>query len=186
MVKLSWTWGGAGVIASELSDESRVVLVDLSYPLLAQVRRMKNMTLVCADLQTLFLKIKADIIICTGVLEHLGQPKQALSYFNYLLQDNGKLYIRVPVLNLKPAKLIVPLYRKLNKITVEPMEHLRVYSTRTLTRDLSYAGFTVGKAKYIPIGGPCSMVGKGFLKQLAAKEISVVCSKVRKAGTQKC
>ena len=39
---------------------------------------------------------KYDIIILSHVLEHLGDPKQILTYVSRLLKENGCVYIEVP------------------------------------------------------------------------------------------
>ena len=148
--------GGEGIYAKELAKQAKkVIVVDLSLPRLIRLsqRERGNMVSVCGDIQTPFLKIKVDIILCIAVLEHIPNPKEALTNFRTLLKKDGKVCIYVPVLNLPFPIMVTFLYRKPRRFNIKQVEkeHLKIWSTKGLMADLYDAGFTVENEEFIPV-----------------------------------
>ena len=140
--------GGWGTFSNVFDEAKLVFCVDFSFHALRGIDRSKNIVPVCADIQNDFLNVMSDIIVCTEVLEHLENPKKCLKVCHGLLKDNGLAIISVPILNLPFKNLVCTIYRKITHPNMNPDEHLRVYSTSTLMRDLKDAGFIIEKIKY--------------------------------------
>lgn len=148
--------GGEGTYAKELAKTAKKVIVaDLTLPRLVRLSQTKtgNIVPVCGDIQTLFVKTKADIIICIAVLEHLPEPQQVLANFKELLKEDGKVCLYVPVLNLPFPALVTRLYRRLRRFDIQQIEkeHIRLWSTKELMADLNAAGFAVKNGEFVSV-----------------------------------
>lgn len=140
--------GGMGVISKTLSSAKIIFCVDLSVYALNKIDKNKNIAPICADVQTNCLNVKADIIFCTEVLEHLQHPTKCLEICNKLLKDDGSLIITLPVLNLPFKNYVYKIYRKITRSTMSPDEHLHIFSTSQIVMDLNKAGFVIEKIKH--------------------------------------
>jgi|GEM_PF-6378113 len=166
--------GGLGLISQELSESKLVIVVDLSLSALVDLnnRKNENMILVCGDIEKDFLKLKADIIICVAVLEHLKNPDIVLKRFNSMLNDGGMLYLQVPVCNLPFSNFFINVFRKIKGIDSETANdvHLTSYSTNGILKSLKESNFNIESVKYSSVlrefNLPYSL--KLFDKKLAA------------------
>lgn len=63
---------------------------------------VKNINFECADITSLNGYMKYDFICCIDVLEHICNTREALSKLKESLNDNGFLYIHIPVKKERP------------------------------------------------------------------------------------
>ena len=82
-----------------------------------------------------------DTIVCSNVLEHIGEEDDVLKSLYHLLPAGGKLIILVPA--------IKALYNVFDK----ELGHLRRYSRSELTQKLTRNGFRICSLKYFNLFG---------------------------------
>ncbi|MFC1962414.1 methyltransferase domain-containing protein [Chloroflexota bacterium] len=181
--------GGDGIYARKLAKTAKKVIVaDLTLPRLIRLSQTKtgNIVPVCGDIQTPFVKEKADIIICIAVLEHLPEPQQVLANFKELLKEDGKVCLYVPVLNLPFPALVTRLYRRLRRFDIQQIEkeHIKLWSTKELMADLETAGFTAENGEFtsvltefrrIPLSVTSFIQYSAFMDKLLAQGIHLTC-----------
>lgn len=174
--------GGLGLIGEKLLSAKKVIAVDLSLSALLNLNRRKkeNMVLICGDIAKTKLKAKADIIICTAVLEHVTDPKVVLDNFRSLLKDDGILYLQVPVCNLPFPKFFICLFRKLKRIDPKVAKeiHLRTYSTKSIINELTGNGFSIEDINYTSVLREFIYSLDLFNNKLFAAGIRIICKKI--------
>jgi ubiquinone/menaquinone biosynthesis C-methylase UbiE len=129
-------------------NSCRVVAADLDQEDLRRVRYMAgverasgrlrgDIAFVVADAQSLpFADSSFDSIMCTEVLEHVGDDEAALQELSRVLKPSGKLALSVPAYVVERAMwLIFPGYRQ------KAGGHLRVYRPRQIREALRRHGF---------------------------------------------
>lgn len=172
---------GLGLIAEKLLSAKKVIVVDLSLSALLNLNRRKNenMILICGDIGKKFLKIKADIIICIAVLEHVTRPKVVLDNIRALLKNDGILYLQVPVCNLPFPKFFLYLFRKLKRIDPKMAKavHLRTYSTKSIINELTSNGFSIEGTKHTSVLREFIYSLNVFNNKFFASGIRITCKK---------
>ena len=88
------------------------------------------------DGQTPNFKRKFDILIASDCLEHIENDSLALSNWNSLLKENGKLYV------------FVPAYKFLWSYHDDVNMHYRRYTRKELINKLAKNNFTIEKSSY--------------------------------------
>jgi SAM-dependent methyltransferase len=82
-----------------------------------------------------------DTIVCSNVLEHIGDDVSVLKHFHHLLSGEGRLILLVPALKC--------LYNQLDK----DLGHFRRYSKKELVSKIEQSGFRVLHLTYFnPFG----------------------------------
>ena len=91
-----------------------------------------------------------ETIIFSHVLEHVEDPKAALSKLGKLLTPTGRLYVVVPNAEAASRKIAVKMGALAHPEDLSPDDmaagHRRVYRLDTLTRDVKAAGLRVAES----------------------------------------
>lgn len=92
-------------------------------------------------------EIKFDVIIASHVLEHINDPKKVLSLCKKWLKDDGKIIVIVPNSESLHRRLGVTmgLQQQLDDLSSrdKAVGHLRVYSIKSLTKEIEESGFRI-------------------------------------------
>lgn len=84
--------------------------------------------------------ISFDVIVLSHVIEHLPDPVKTLAELRSLLRPNGQLIITTPNVRGLGSKIFRGYWRGL-----EPPRHFNVFSTTSLQKALTIAGFRVAQ-----------------------------------------
>ncbi len=84
-----------------------------------------------------------DIIMMHHSLEHMDNQFEVVSHLYQILNDNGKLLIRIPIMSL-------PLFDKygVNMVFLDPPRHFFIHSIKSITKLLTQLGFVIKKTIY--------------------------------------
>jgi 2-polyprenyl-3-methyl-5-hydroxy-6-metoxy-1,4-benzoquinol methylase len=82
-----------------------------------------------------------DTVVLINVLEHLPEPKEALSRINKALNPRGRIVVLVPALEI--------LHSRFDDV----IGHYRRYTRKSLTSELKSAGFAIKKDLYFNLLG---------------------------------
>ena len=140
---------GIGNLTTFLLSKGRVIAADVNEDYLQTVenkyRSHPNLKgILTWDIQKgppKTFSISIDTIVCSNVLEHIGDDNDALRKFYELLPVGGKLIILVPALK--------PLYNVLDK----ELGHFRRYSKEELIQKITGNGFRVCALRYFNLFG---------------------------------
>lgn len=96
---------------------------------------------------------KFDVIVLGFILEHVDDPIYILKYFEKFLSPEGKMFVSVPnaeVLNRRLGYLsgMLPNIQSLSENDLI-LGHKRYYTVKTLTADISSAGYEVVRVEGI-------------------------------------
>jgi len=101
------------------------------------ISRAKGITVFKGELDIKdYTENKFDVITFIEVLEHINNPNQELSAFNYLLRKGGALYITIPNFNSLSRFLFKEKWN-----IIEYPEHLCYYTRKSLHNALIKNGF---------------------------------------------
>ena len=86
-----------------------------------------------------------------GLIEHVENPRRFLQPAHSLLQPSGRLYLQTPDAGSLPTHFLGCTWPPLT-----PIEHIRVFSRRSLKRLLGQCGFETLRVcrhvKWLPVG----------------------------------
>ena len=128
---------GMGALTRYLLDRERVVVVDVDRYLIQSLERrwgrLSNISIIEGDIQNAVLYSKLagenfDTVLCTNVLEHIEDPKRALSGFVSVLGPGGS------------AVVLVPAHRWLFSQVDEALGHRRRFEKGEVLKLLQSAG----------------------------------------------
>lgn len=105
--------------------------------------RIKNIQFYCKNVESLSVRNKFDLIVCTEVIEHLQNESKFINKLNSICSKKGYLIISTPSLN-------APLYKMglLDNFDRE-VGHLRRYTDRRLIKLLKAGGFEIVVSKKV-------------------------------------
>lgn len=127
--------------------------VDRSPKAIAFARDNLNLDVYVSQVERLEFPAQTfDAVTLWDVLEHLHQPQEVLSEIQRVLKPCGYLILRVPSADSLDARLFGPFWAGL-----DAPRHLTLFSSQSLTRFLSQAGFTVRRIWCLS-GGHASFV----------------------------
>lgn len=151
---------GFSTVGFRIPEAKKVIMVDNDPGVIKniQTKIAKNMVCFCENVED-FKSEKSDYIFSTNMIEHSSYPHKMLRCMKKMLKDDGEYFITCPVLNISEnktkRKIIISIWRK---ILFEFLHHTkyrhihkRVYSTKTLIKDIESVGLTVNKIDYISI-----------------------------------
>jgi len=134
----SWLLGWGKVVASDM-NEDYLRLIEEKYQ---DHSNLKGVFI--WDIQqgpTKELLASFDTIVCSNVLEHIGDDVSVLKHFHHLLSGEGRLILLVPALKC--------LYNQLDK----DLGHFRRYSKKELVSKIEQSGFRILHLTYFnPFG----------------------------------
>jgi 2-polyprenyl-3-methyl-5-hydroxy-6-metoxy-1,4-benzoquinol methylase len=114
----------------------------------------KNINFLVQDLTNLKIKERFDLIICSDVLEHIKEDKNALENISKVLNKEGKLILTVPNLN-KDAKKeykrfghVRPGYTKKELIQILEKNNLKPIKIKYFSSKISLIAFKLNEKLY--------------------------------------
>jgi len=145
---------GDGVLFPHLAGHCKVTLLEASELLCRKAKAEMEVKSLYADVHcTLFEEFetstKFDVIVCSHVLEHVGDPVSLLRKLHSLLTPKGLLIGIVPNADSLHRRLGVAMGMQQRRDELSPRDllvgHQRVYSLSSLVVDLARADFEVIK-----------------------------------------
>lgn len=126
------------VFAVDLNIADLRIARERQQPFAQQDSADKNFYLQCADaLQLPFADHTFDKIICSEVLEHLPNYRDALKEIKRLLKPNGQLAISVP--RAWPERICWRLSSAYHQVAGG---HIRIFDSQALNQEIELFGFT--------------------------------------------
>ena len=104
-----------------------------------------------------------DLIIMTGVLEHVRDISDAIQALNALLTPSGQLYIAVP----DAMQYLELLYAPFQEFNVEHINHFTVTSLKNFMQGQGYACLASGQQSHVETAGSESPVAYGLFTRSA-------------------
>jgi 2-polyprenyl-3-methyl-5-hydroxy-6-metoxy-1,4-benzoquinol methylase len=161
---------GEGFISLELSSRGANVLgIDLSSNKIRMAKKLEkrtnapNVAFIIADAENLPFKEGAfDLVVLSEVIEHLPKPNVCLNGLDFILAENGKVYVTVP----KNNKLVFSRLKKKkreDKISInidDPSHfdpHIQSFSRKEFLVCLKECGFVTDKTKGIMFPMPSQL-----------------------------
>lgn len=133
-----WLLGWGKVVASDM-NEDYLQLVEKKYPDHSNLEGVFIWDIQQEPVRELLASF--DTIVCSNVLEHIGDDISVLKHFNQLLFGEGRLILLVPALKC--------LYNQLDK----DLGHFRRYSKKELVSKVEQSGFRILHLTYFnPFG----------------------------------
>jgi len=133
-----WLLGWGKVVASDM-NENYLRLVEEKYRDHSSLKGVFNWDVRQEPTRELHASVEA--IVCSNVLEHIGDDVSILKHFHQLLSGEGRLILLVPALKC--------LYNQLDK----DLGHFRRYSKKELVSKVERSGFRILHLTYFnPFG----------------------------------
>lgn len=156
-----------GRIAKALSPYfKRIVAVDGSKTLINQAKkenRASNIYYHVSLVENLDIKEKFDVVLLSFILEHVANPQIILRKASKFLKKKGVLFIMVPNAESLHRRIgkAMGIIKKLNELTPTDINHghRRVYTLKTIVKDIRRAGLKINKK------------GTFFIKPLSNKQM---------------
>lgn len=109
-------------------------------------KRYKNLKLICADAQSLpFPNESFDVVICTEVLEHVGNPEKVLTEIKRVLTSKGIAMVEMDTGNIL-FRLVWHWWTNIRK-GVWRDSHIHAFNTKILEIMIKNSGFTITQKK---------------------------------------
>jgi hypothetical protein len=116
------------------------VLFNKQYPL-------KNLHSAVLDIEVECTKIKADLLLCVGVLQYIQNDEQALLHLYESLKNKGTAFLYVPINGKQYTRFYQWVF--LNYPNYETLNHRkRIYTEQELINKISDAGFKIKNKEY--------------------------------------
>jgi ubiquinone/menaquinone biosynthesis C-methylase UbiE len=148
---------GDGCIASQAKrTTAKLKALDISHTR-AKRAKARGIDAVCADAMSVPFKDSVfDRVICSEVVEHLGDPQPALREIHRILKRDGKVVLTVPLnealnstLQDVPADELMALpYEQIRVRYKVKNTHLKSFDEMSVQRLLTGSGFEVDKIDY--------------------------------------
>jgi SAM-dependent methyltransferase len=115
-----------------------------------QKTRDKGLNVKNQSIHDLDTKDAYDIILCCDVLEHLNNPKQAISKLHQALKPKGTLYVSIPVYDsiLERKERLLKKKSKKDQMKKHDSTHVNEFSRKTFLHLLEENGFRVFYIKH--------------------------------------
>jgi SAM-dependent methyltransferase len=148
-----WLLGWGKVVASDM-NENYLQLVEEKYRDHSSLKGVFNWDIRQEPARELLASF--DTIVCSNVLEHIGDDVSVLKHFHHLLSGEGRLILLVPALKC--------LYNQLDK----DLGHFRRYSKKELVSKIEQSGFRILHLTYF---NPFGILGWFFNGSILRKRI---------------
>jgi ubiquinone/menaquinone biosynthesis C-methylase UbiE len=164
---------GSGYLAERVAEVNDcTICLDISLENLCSVKKGKrgNLILINSSAETLpFRSGSFDKVLCTEVLEHLIEDRQALRELSRILKPGGVLVITVPCSDFTFPTLIDSLNIKTVHDYDGPEKHFRKgYTLSGLSESLNTAGLVMCRHKYF-----CHFFSKLILDAISIAHLAI-------------
>ena len=160
---------GSGVYVLQLARMfDRVTVSDVQDAFLDAARALtanhRNVTVVRDDIRRPALPAASfDVVLCTEVIEHVRESREALAGMRRLLRPGGVLLLSTPQ-RFSPLEIcatiaflpgVIEFVRRVYREPILPTGHVNPMTARAVRRQLAEAGFTIREAHtsgvYLPV-----------------------------------
>ena len=108
---------------------------------------LKNLHSAALDIEVECTKIKADLLLCFGVLQYIQNDQQALQHIYQSLNNKGTAFLYVPINGKQYTRLYQWVY--LNYPNYETLHHRkRIYTELEIANKIISAGFKIKSKEY--------------------------------------
>jgi 2-polyprenyl-3-methyl-5-hydroxy-6-metoxy-1,4-benzoquinol methylase len=158
---------GSGLLTELMSDVGKVMAVDVEANYVDMANNLKDVRAIQADISkgdfTERVQTKADVVVCSEVVEHITDSQTALKSLYACLKPGGMLILTTPnpwstaeiAARLLDIPLIASLARVIYREPVKPLGHINRMPRAKLLKQIRAAGFEVWEQKdvglYIPL-----------------------------------